>query len=91
MKKKKLKNINLMYGDFIYSPLAMKKSQNVLMNDANCSLRKAFSDMENLLAKTFLLVSENESSRSELRKIHSLASKLESMIDYFKYDVIRKL
>lgn len=78
------KKLNQMYGDFIYSKSSMKKSYDELINRANVSLRKSFSDMEDLVAKTYFLVENGEASRSELRKLYSLASKLERIINDFK-------
>jgi len=78
-----------MYGDFIYNAPSMKKSQNALISRANISLREAYSDMENLLAKTYFLAENGEASRTELKKIFSYAAKLSAMIGDFKYSLLR--
>lgn len=78
-----------MYGDFIYNTDAMKKSQDALSSKTNISLRAALSDMENLLAKTYFLVENGEASRSELRKIYNYSGKLLSLLDDFKYNIMR--
>lgn len=88
-KNKSKKKLSYMYGNFIYSKPSMKKSQDNLIDQANISLRKSFSDMENLVAKTYFLVENGEASRSELRKLYNFASKLEQMINDFKYSMMR--
>jgi len=87
--KPKKKSLRQMYGDFIYHEPSMKKSQDALISRANSSLREAYSDMENLLAKTFFLAENGEISRAELKKIFTYANKLSVMIGDFKSSLLR--
>lgn len=86
---KKKKPLNRLYGDFIYDKSLMKLSQDDLADATNISLREAFSYMESLKAKTYFLVKNGEASRSELRKLHQFADKLEQMINDFKYGFLK--
>ena len=88
-KKQRKKSLHQMYGDFIYHEPSMKKSQDALISDANASLREAYSDMENLLAKTYFMAENGLTLRSELKKIYSYAGKLSVMIEDFKYSLLR--
>lgn len=89
MKKYKKKNINQLYLDFFFSKRNNKLSQDKLIDKANLSLRKAFSDIESLLAKTYFLTKENNVSRAELRNIYNLRNKLATILDNFKYKIMR--
>lgn len=87
--KKKQRPLWKITGDIIYSAPAMKKSQNTLIDNFNMSLRKTYSDISDLVAKTYMLVENGEATRSELIKLSSLEKKLFDMVDDFKYSFMR--
>lgn len=84
--KRKQKSMEQLYGDFLYNQKRLTRySQDDLISDANQSLRTAYSDMGDALAKTFFLAKNGEASRSEVKKLSSYYEKLFSLINDFKY------
>jgi hypothetical protein len=74
---------------YLYNPHSMKRSSDQLQDTANSSVRRAHSDMTNLLAKLHILIEAGEPRRAEYRKVEGYAKRLESIIGDFKANLMR--
>lgn len=74
---------------FLYEENKMKKSYDTLASNANISIREAYADITNLLAKMHTLYKIGEVNKKEVQQVERFAKQLDSLVDNFKYSIMR--